>query len=145
MNERITETVKHLASSTMSTGASGTTIATEYVAATDLQQLLGVCILGDQASGTIDFVLQQATSSAGAGSKTLKAATQLGASASANDNDIVIITVDASDFDQANEFNYARGLITFGSTTAAYADIELFGLALRGPVSQSTWVAETKV
>jgi len=146
MNERITEAMKHLASATISTGASGTTISTGYVSAKDLSQVLGVCILGNVSSGTIDFVLQQATTSTGAGVKTLKAATQLAASASANDNDLILIQADASDFDREDEFDYVRGLITFGATGAgSYADIELFGVSLRGPVAQSTWVAETKV
>ena len=87
-------------------------------------------------SGTVDFKLQQATSSTGAGAKDItgKAITQL----TTGDNDEQsVINLRATELDVANNFKYARGVMTL-TTAGADAAVFLIGLnPRRGPASDN--------
>lgn len=71
--------------------------------------------LGDVAAETVDALVQQCTAADGTGAATLKAATQLAAHASNNDNKQIVIEVKASDLGAAYRWVRPR-LVTGGAT-----------------------------
>lgn len=108
-------------------------------------ELIAELVLGDMAAETIDFRIEQATSSTGAGAKTLQAATQLTASATVNDNKVVQVSVDAAKLDSTNGFRYARLVAVTGGATGglAVATLRIRSRELAG--TQDAAVLETKV
>ena len=88
------------------------TIVSDYCSLEKFESLMIVLTVGDiVATGTIDAVVKQATSSAGAGAKNLttsKAITQL-TQAGSDSNKQVIINVRAEDLDMANNFDLIDG------------------------------------
>lgn len=82
-----------------------------------------IAILGDMASETIDVAIFKASDSSGTGAASLKAATQLAASATANDNKAVIVEIEASEIDLAKPF--IAGRCVTGSTVGGVVGLVL--------------------
>lgn len=120
-----------------------TQAVSSWVSVGDCDELLAILFLGDIASETIDFKIQQASDSSGTGAKDLKASTQLAASASANDSKQLQISVRADKLDRANSFTYVRIRAITGGATGGPAAGALYGRSTLGPVSQPSSVLET--
>lgn len=128
--------------------ASSTALVTPYVAVPNSPKIFLVAVLGDMASETIDVALYQALDTSGTSGKPLKAATQLSASASANDNKVIVIGVDASELDLANGFVTVAGRCITGGATGGAVGLTVMGSSLRyGPASlvDSASVVEVKI
>lgn len=99
--------------------AATTTVRTgDWVDAASWEQLMFILLGGDAAAdSTIDFKLEQATSSGGAGAKDLVAATQRAAHATTNDNIQTILETRAEELDHANGFRYVRPSILGAAAT----------------------------
>jgi hypothetical protein len=98
---------------------------------------------GDMAAQTIEFKLEQATSSGGAGVKDLKVATQLAAHAANNDGKQIIVECRAEQLDTTNGFRYVRPRTIGGA--AATGPISCVGLGFNaryGVGTDLTTVAE---
>lgn len=107
--------------------ASSTPLVTSYVSAAGFGRALLIAHLGDMAAETIDIAIYQATSSGGASAKSLKAATQLASSASANDSKQVVIGVDLNDLDVDGSFSFIAGRIVTGAGTGGTCTITVLG------------------
>lgn len=145
-NKQLAEEVAVLASKAGT--ANSTPLVTSYVAATHADTIALVATLSDMASETIDIALYQATDTSGTSAKSLKAATQLGASASANDNKIVVVTVRKEELDIAGGFDCVAGRCVTGGATGGVVGLTVLGGDLRyGPASavDSSSVVEIKV
>lgn len=118
-----------------STGtANSTPLATTAASLKNVGKALVVFRLGDMASETIDCVVETCDSN-GANNATLKAATQLAASASANDSKIVVIGIDTNEV-VASGKSHIRGKITTGGATGGTCSIAVLGLEPRnGPAA----------
>lgn len=96
-------------------GSPSVTVVSDYVDAGMFESLLITLLAGDiGASATIDAVVKQATSSAGAGAKNLtssKAITQL-TQAGGDSNKQAQINVRAEELDMANNFRYVAVSVT---------------------------------
>lgn len=68
----------------------------DYVDMSKYHKVLFIFALGNMAAETVDCSVLEATSGAGAGAQAYKAATQLAANASNNDNKQIVIEVDAA-------------------------------------------------
>jgi len=111
--------------------ASSTPLVTSYVSAKNCGRINLIARLGDMANETIDIAIYQAVDTSGTSAKALKANTQLAASASANDNSVHIISVDANDLDIAGGFYTVAGRIITGAGTGGLATIVVLGSDLR--------------
>lgn len=88
------------------------------------------------ASGTVDFIIEQAQDSSGTGAKAFKAATQL---TDAGDNESVAIEFRSEELDVDNGFYYVRISATC-ATAAALVSGELLGVVDRyGPAPTTPW------
>lgn len=128
--------------------ASSTPLVTSYVAVTNAPKIWLVAVLGDMAAETIDVALYQATDTSGTSAKSLKAATQLAAHASNNDNKVIVIGVDAAELDLANGFVTVAGRCVTGGATGGAVGLVVLGSSLRyGPASlvDSSDVVEVKI
>lgn len=100
--------------------------AGDYVDMGAWESVMFIFLTGDMPAETVDFKLEQATSSGGAGKKDLVTATQLAASATTSDNSQVVLEVRAEELDQANGFRYVRPrMITGGATGGPCACVGL--------------------
>lgn len=105
-------------------------------------QAMGIALLGNMASETIDFKCYRCDSD-GSNAVSLKAATQLAASATANDSKQVIINVTADEL-MASGAQYVKfGLVTGGATGGAAAVVALGVDARFQPCTQPTSVLQT--
>lgn len=111
--------------------ANSTPLVTSYVSAKNCGRINLIARLGDMASETIDIAIYQATDTSGTSAKALKANTQLAASASANDNSVHVISVDANDLDIAGGFYTVAGRIVTGAGTGGTCTIVVLGSDLR--------------
>lgn len=91
----------------------------DWVDMSKYDQVLFLFALGNMAAETIDAAVEEATSSGGAGAQALKAATQLAAHASNNDNKQIAIEVNAADL--SDGFRYVRPTLVTGNTTGGPA------------------------
>lgn len=87
----------------------------DYVDMSKYQKVIFVFSLGDMAAETIDCRVQEATDSGGTGAQALKAATQLAAHASNNDNKQIVIEVNAANLSDGFKFVAPR-MITGAGT-----------------------------
>jgi hypothetical protein len=94
---------------------------------------------GDMGAQTIDFKVEQATSSGGAEAKDLKAATQLAAHAANNDAKQVVIECRAEQLDGTNNFRYVRPRAIGGA--AATGPISCVGLGFNARYGVGTDLA----
>ena len=116
--------------------ASSTPLVTSYVSAANAQKLLAVAVLGDMASETIDVAIYQATDASGTSAKSAKAATQLSAHASNNDNKVILIQLDPADLDLDYGFTFVAVRCVTGNTVGGAVGLVLLGDGLRyGPGS----------
>lgn len=106
-------------------------------------QALGIALLGNMAAETINFTAYRCDA-AGNNAVALKAATQLSASATANDGKQVMVNVTADEL-MASGAQYVKfGLVT-GDTTGGPAAVVALGVDGRiNPVSQAASVLEVK-
>lgn len=109
-------------------------------------RLVAILMTGDMASETIDFKIE-GSAAAGFGSPAdIKAATQLVASAAANDNKAVVIEITEQDLVLVNEaFRYVRASAITGGATGGVCSIILLGKAKYGKATHKTsFVLQTK-
>ena len=101
-----------------------TEVFTDVVDLSRFHQALGIALLGNMAAENIDFKCYTCDSD-GSNASALKAATQLAASATANDNAQVVISMRVEDL-QATSKRYVKfGLVTGGATGGPAAAIAL--------------------
>ncbi len=98
-------------------------------------EVMGVLLLGDMASETIDFEAQEAATSGGSYSTISgKAASQLAAHASNNDNKQIVINVKAEELSAGKQFVKFRAVT--GGATGGPAAVLALGMKPRfGPAS----------
>lgn len=106
-----------------------TQIYTDVVDMSKWHQVLGLCLLGNMASETIDFKAYSCNSD-GSSSVELKACTQLAANASTNDNTQLVISVRAEDLAASGKQYVRFGLVT-GGATGGPAAVAVLGVDAR--------------
>lgn len=127
--------------------ANSTPLVTPYVSAANAGRITLFAVLGDMASETIDVALYQATDTSGTSAKSLKAATQLGAHASNNDNKVIVISVDPADLDADGGFVTVAGRCVTGGATGGAVGLTVLGSELRfapGSLVDNAAVVEIK-
>lgn len=122
---------------------SNTEVFTPVVDLGAYHQALGIAMLGNMASETIDFKAYRCDSDGG-NAVALKSATQLAASAAANDNKQVLINVTADELMAAGAQYVKFGLVTGGATGGAAAVVALGVDGRFGPAAQASSVLEVK-
>jgi len=103
-----------------------TQIYTDVADMSKWHQVLGIAMLGNMASETIDFKAYSCNSD-GSSSVELKACTQLAANASTNDNTQLIISVRAEDLSASGKQHVRFGLVT-GGATGGPASVAVIGV-----------------
>lgn len=106
------------------------------------QELFAELQIGNVAAETVDFKIEQATDSSGTGVKDLKAATQLAAHATNNDNKQVQISVAIEKLDTANGFRYVRIRAVTGGATGGPMAGTLRGRGRNRPATQASSVVQ---
>lgn len=101
-----------------------TEVFSDVIDMSKFHQVLGIALLGNMASETIDFKCYSCDSN-GSNAAALKSATQLAASASANDNAQVAISVRAEDLQAVGKQYVKFGLVTGGATGGPAAALVL--------------------
>ena len=128
--------------------ANSTPLVTPYVAVQNVESLRLVAALGDMASETIDVAIYQATDTSGTGAKVAKAATQLAAHATNNDNKAIVVGMRKDELDLTNGFKFVAGRAVTGGATGGACGLVLDGGGNRyGPAADidSTVVSEVKI
>jgi hypothetical protein len=128
--------------------ANSTPLVSSYVSAKNAGQIMALLLTGDMANETVDFAIYQATDTSGTGAKVCKAITQLAASATANDNGVVKIGIDATELDIANSFTcVAARCVTGGATGGTVGMVLLVEPSRYGPASkiEPAAVLQTKI
>lgn len=106
-------------------------------------QALGIALLGNMASETIDFKCYRCDAD-GSNAVAIKSATQLAASATANDNKQILINLTADEL-MASQAQYIKfGLVTGGATGGPACVVGLGVDSRFAPVTQATSVVEVK-
>lgn len=105
--------------------ASSTPLAGTAARMNRFNKALVIFLLGDMANETVDCIVETCDSN-GANNVTLKSATQLAASASANDSKRIVIGVKGDDLIASGK-EYIRGKITTGNTTGGTCTILVIG------------------
>lgn len=127
--------------------ANSTPLVTAYVSPANAGRITLFAVLGDMAAETIDVALYQATDTSGTSAKSLKAATQLAANASNNDNKVIVISVDPADLDADNGFVTVAGRCVTGNTAGGPVGLLVLGSELRfapGSLVDNAAVVEIK-
>lgn len=88
-----------------------------------------IAVLGDMAAETIDVAIYRASDSSGTGAESAKAATQLAAHASNNDNGIIIIELNDDEFSESKP--YLAGRAVTGGATGGPVGLVLVGMDTR--------------
>jgi hypothetical protein len=113
-----------------------TQVYTDVIDLSLFHEALGICLLGNMASETIDFKAYYCDSD-GNNAVALKSATQLAASATANDNKQILINIKTEDLQSVSKRYVKFGLVT-GSNTGGPAAVLALGLLPRyGPGNSS--------
>lgn len=107
---------------------------TGAIDASKWDQLLFVFAVGDMANETIDCGVESCDSdgTSNAADITGKQATQLTASASANDNKQIVIALKSTDLIASGK-RYCRGTMVTGNTTGGPASCVVLGIGRYGP------------
>jgi len=145
-NKQLAENVAVLAAKAGT--ANSTPLVTSYVNVNNADTIMLVAVTADMASETIDIALYQATDTSGTSAKALKAATQLAAHATNNDNKIVVISVRKEELDLANGFVTVAGRCVTGGATGGVVGLSVLGGDLRyAPAAgyDSSSVVEVKI
>jgi hypothetical protein len=108
---------------------------TDAVDMSKFHELLAILLLGDMASETIDFELQESATAGGTYTTiTGKAATQLAAHATNNDNKQIVINLKAEELSAGKQF--VKGRVITGGATGGPACVVMLGVKPRyGPAS----------
>ena len=112
-------------------------LSTDYIDMQKFESALAIVMAGIiVTSGTVDFKLQQATSTTGGGLKDITglAITQL--STTSNDKQAAI-NVHVSDLDTAGGFRYVKGVMTVTTAGADAAAIIIADNPRRGPANEN--------
>lgn len=114
--------------------ASSTPLAGTAARMNRFRKALVIFMLGDMANETIDCIVETCDSG-GTNNVSLKAATQLAASASANDSKQIVIGINVDEMIASGK-EYIRGKITTGNSTGGTCTILVIGMEpLYGPAS----------
>lgn len=114
--------------------ASSTPLAGAAARMNRFRKAVVIFMLGDMASETIDCIVETCDSG-GTNNVTLKAATQLAASASANDSKRIVIGVNVDEMIASGK-EYIRGKITTGGVTGGTCTILVVGMEpMYGPAA----------
>ena len=111
--------------------------SSDYIDMQDFESIIAIVSLGIMvSSGTLDFKLQQATSSTGAGVKDITSAsiTQM---TSADNDEQAIVGLRATALDVANDFQFVKGVLTFGTAGGDSSVVILAGNPKVGPASDN--------
>lgn len=104
-------------------------------------QVMGIALTGNMASETIDVVLYRCAAN-GSSAVALKSATQLGASASANDNKQIVFNLKTDDLIASGAQYVKLGAVT-GNSSGGPMCLIVLGVDPRyGPVTQPAAVVE---
>ena len=134
MNSLLSERVAVLASKTAACTSVAALQTTPVKVAPNFRRCALVALTGDMAAETIDVSIHQATLVDLTGDASLKAATQLAAHATNNDNKCIIINLRQSEIVAAKPF--ISGYAITGSTTGGVMSLTLLGIDERhGPLS----------
>lgn len=114
----------------------------DYVDMADYDQVMFVFETGDMAAETIDCAVYEATDSSGTGAQSLRAATQLAAHATNNDNSQVVIVVRADEL--TDGFRYVAPRMVTGGATGGVASAVGIGIALRAGLPTDNDLATVK-
>lgn len=128
--------------------ANSTPLVTPYVDVSKVESLQLVAALGDMAAEAIDVGIYQATDTSGTGAKVAKAATQLAAHATNNDNKAVVVGMRKDELDLAGGFKFVAGRAVTGGATGGACGLVLQGGGNRyGPAADidAAAVAEVKI
>lgn len=101
-----------------------TPVVGDYVAVKNYHKLIFIFLVGNMAAETIDCGVYEATDGSGTGAQALKAATQLAAHASNNDNKQIVIEVDTRKL-SSGFTHVAPRMVTGGATGGPAAAIGL--------------------
>lgn len=142
--ERLNESLALLAVLNPAT-VNSTPATSSWVDAAAAHELLAVLAIGNMATETVDFKIEQATDSSGTAVKDLAASTQLAASAAANDNAQLLIDVKAETIDTANGFRYVRLRAVTGGATGGPMCGLLWARTRYRPSTHAASVLETVV
>lgn len=116
-------------------------VFTDVVDVSKYNQVVGICLLGNMSSETIDFKCYRCAAN-GSSAVALKSAAQLGASASANDNTQLMINVRSDDLIAAGAQYVKFGLVT-GNSSGGPAAVVALGVDPRfGPATHLASVQE---
>ncbi|MGQ0589314.1 MAG: hypothetical protein ACT4N8_07270 [Sphingosinicella sp.] len=108
----------------------------DWVAVKNYHKLIAIFLLGDIVAETIDAAVQEAQSGSGTGAQAFKAATQLAAHATNNDNVQIVIEIDVSKI-SAGFTHVAPRLVTGGITGGPAAAVILGVVNRFDPASDS--------
>ncbi len=115
---------------------------TDVIDMADMDQVMAIALTGDMAAETIDFACYYCDSDGG-NPASLKAATQLAAHASNNDNSQIVICVKASELLAAGKRYVKFGLVT-GNSTGGAAAVVAIGYPLRAGLAGDQDLASVK-
>jgi hypothetical protein len=120
-----------------------TPATTNAVDFSKFSKVIGVLVLGDMANETVDFRLESSATDVDFGGTvtTRVAATQLAASASANDNKQIVLELDNM---QVGGDRYIRGRAVTGNTTGGIATMLIFGVPFNSTEPHLASVVEVK-
>ncbi len=113
-----------------------TEVFTDVIDMSKFHQVLGIALIGNVASETIDFKAYSCASGGGSAAS-LKVATQLAAHASNNDNTQLVINVRAEDMQASGQQYIKFGLVTGGATGGPCSVVALGVDAKFSPASDS--------
>lgn len=122
---------------------SNTEVFTDVINMANYQKALFIFALGDMASETIQARVVTCDS-AGNNAAAFKTATELAASATANDNDQILIEVDGNDLAEGgtNAEQYVKGGLVTGGATGGPASCMVFAMPKNRPGSDLASVVE---
>lgn len=108
----------------------------DYIAAASYHKLIFIFLLGNMAAETIDCGVYEATDGSGTGAQALKAATQLAANASNNDNKQIVIEIDTRKL-TSGFTHVAPRMITGGASGGPAACVALGVVSRFDPATNS--------
>lgn len=125
--------------------ANSTPLISGAIACAGVDQVLCTFALADMASETIDCKVQTCDSDGTSNAADLKAATQLAASASANDNKVVVISIRQVDLIASGKKHIRMHTVTGGATGGTVAQVAHGVGAKYGPGSDGDAAAVLQV
>lgn len=117
-----------------------------WIDAAQFRRFLGTVFTGVLgSSATVDFKLQQATSSGGANAKDITGAAVTQIVKASGDNKVAQINLDTASLDVANGFRYVSMIVTVGTATS-YVGATLQGFdPFNGPASLADPAADVQI